>query len=429
MRGVFAKQKLKKHLIVFSRSENFQNCQLSIVNCQFRPKLAAILFLIAFTLTLAYSPTPPALAASDQGQAADLLDLERKLDLSAMEQFLQQMDDQLQNYAKDFSLRGIWADLRQGRLHLDLPGFLKLLLTIFGKEVATSGRLLTQLIALAILCLIVSNLKNNDQGKIVLLSRGVIYLVLATIVIASFSLTMEAARSAIDLMSGFLYAVLPILMALLAAVGGITAVTLVHPAIIFTISVLINLIRNFIFPLIYFSAILRLVSHISPRFNVDKMAGLFKDIAVGAMSIGLTVFISFLSLAGLAGASFDGITIKAAKTASGIFIPVVGRSLADALDSVLGTTLLLKNIVGIVGVLGILLICALPAVKILVQVLMFRLAAAAIQPLGETELANALSGLAGTMLLLFAAVAVCGLLFFFILAIVLAAGNITMMMR
>jgi len=99
------------------------------------------------------------------------------------------------------------------------------------------------------------------------------------------------------------------------------------------------------------------------------------------------------------------------------------------LDSVMGTALVLKNGIGVVGIIAIFIICALPAVKILVQFIIFRLAAAIIQPLGDEQLADALTDLSNALLLLFAAVAICGLLFFFILAICIGAGNVTMMMR
>ena len=144
----------------------------------------------------------------------------------------------------------------------------------------------------------------------------------------------------------------------MASIGGLTTVSLINPALLFAISVLMSLMANLIFPLITFSAILRLCGGLTPRLSLGKMAALFKDIALGVMGIVSTVFIAFLGFTGMSTASWDGLAVKAIKSASGAFIPIVGRSLADAFDSVLGTALILKNILGVVGAIAILFICA-----------------------------------------------------------------------
>jgi len=162
---------------------------------------------------------------------------------------------------------------------------------------------------------------------------------------------------------------------------------------------------------------------------LDKMAALLKNIALGSMGIMATIFIAFLSFSGMAVASADGLAVKALKSASGAFIPMVGRSLADAFDSVMGTAILLKNGIGLVGAAAILLICAMPAVHILIQSLFFKLAGALMQPLGEEKLAEAVSGMGMSLTMLFAALAIIGLFAYFVLALMAGLGNITMMMR
>jgi len=372
----------------------------------------------------------PALCIFNSQPAFALDEADLSEDLSGIEDYLSQMDSQISEEEEYFSLSGFWQQLKEGNLSLDFKSLLYFFASFFFKEVAASGAFLGQLIILSVICLILTNLKNSfDKGNIATLSNGVVYLVLIGLASGSFSLAVSVATAAMDSMSSFLYALLPLLMTLLAAIGGVTTVSVINPMILAAISLMMFLMKNFIFPLIYFSAVLRLVSNISPNFNVDKMAGLFKDIAIGIMSVCLTVFVAFLSLSGLASASMDGLAVKAAKSATGIFIPVVGKSLADALDSVLGTALVLKNAVGVLGVVVILFICAMPAIKILAQVLIYRLAAAVVQPMGENQLANALSGIASSLLLLFAAVTVCGLLFFFAIVITLGVGNLAMMMR
>jgi stage III sporulation protein AE len=230
-------------------------------------------------------------------------------------------------------------------------------------------------------------------------------------------------------MGSFLNAVLPLLMTLLVSMGGLNSAAILHPAMLGALFFVLNFMETVIFPLIYFNAIINLSGSIAGIFNLNKLAGLFKDIALGAMAIMLSLFVGFLGLMGVAGFTLDGLAAKAVKTAAGVFIPIIGRTVADIMDSVAGTALLLKNAVGIIGALILLSLCAAPAVKILGQFLIFRLAAAIIQPLGEERLADALYGISTSLLLLFAAAAVCGLIFFFILALAVGVGNISLMLR
>ncbi|MCL2677568.1 MAG: stage III sporulation protein AE [Clostridiales bacterium] len=356
--------------------------------------------------------------------------IEEQLDLAHLEDYIGMLDGGLSGHLDDFSLKGLWKQAKDGKISLNLAGLLKVLGSLLFGEVLASASLMAQLAVLSIVCLLLNNLAAAfGKGNVSALARSVGYLLLIGIAIGSFTLAVGEARKAIEMCSGFLYAALPVMMTLLAAMGGISSVSIVHPAMLLAVSLSVELLAKIIFPLIYFSAVLRLVSHISPRFNVDKMAGLFKDLSLGVMGVMMTLFLAFISISGLAAASLDGLAVKAAKTAAGAFIPVVGKTLADVLDTVVGTSLVLKNGIGVVGVIAIILFCALPAVKILAMALVYRLTASLVQPLGDSRLAEALNGLGGAMQLLFAAVAISGVFFFLLLALTVGLGNVTMMLR
>ncbi len=91
--------------------------------------------------------------------------------------------------------------------------------------------------------------------------------------------------------------------------------------------------------------------------------------------------------------------------------------------------MLLKNAVSLVGVIAIVLIVLLPAIKILSLVIIYRLAAALIQPFGEGPIAAMLQSLAGSLLMVFGAVSAVGLMFFIALTIIAGLGNFTVLLR
>ena len=368
-----------------------------------------------------------ALATENTEEETDAADLTDTAELEAM---LATLDEQYAPFTEDFSLMETWDRLQSGEGDSLLSSLVTLLCSLLFGEIVSSGSVLAYIMILAVLALLLTVIKDSfSGGQIATLSQWIVSLLLISLSISIFSQAMVSARDTVDLIRDLLFVLLPILLPLLAALGGITTVALLSPALIFALNVLMALIKNVVFPLIWFFAVLRLVSTLAPRFPINKLAGLCKDVALGAMSITTTLFISFMSLSGIASAVRDGVTVKAAKTASGAFIPVVGRTLADTLDSVLGTVLVLKGAVGSIGALALLLICAIPAAQILAQALLFRIAGALVQPLGENTLAEALSDMGNSLILLFAALAVSSLFAFFALALVVGMGSVTMMMR
>ncbi|MGI6712992.1 MAG: stage III sporulation protein AE [Bacillota bacterium] len=383
-------------------------------------------FILVFVFLLSALVQPVKILAETEKN----YDINKDLDFSEIEQYIKQVDEDIKDFLPEFNLQQIYQNIKKGEFNWNFRDLLSGLLKYFFKEVVANSGLLTRLIILAVASVVLANLQSAfDKGNIALLGHSVVYLVLISIALGSFSIAINTGKEAIDTMVGFLHAIIPVLLMLLAAMGGLTSSALIHPAMLGMLGVATTVIKTVIFPLIYFMAILNIVSYISPQFKVNKLAGLFKDISLAALGILLTVFVGFLSMQGLAGSVADGLTIKAAKFATGAFIPVVGKSLADALDTVIGTSLILKNGIGILGVIVIFILCALPSVKILAISLIYRIVAAIIQPFGDSQLAEALQSLANSLIMVFAAVAGLGLMFFFILTVTIGTGNITMMFR
>lgn len=357
-------------------------------------------------------------------RAEDLGDL--GLDDGDYRALLRQLDEEYATVSDGFSLSdqaeaadaGLW------------PRLTSLFSSLLLGELKNSAGLLARLLALALLSLLLTLLRDSlSDGRTAALSAWVVSLLLLSLALTSFSSCMQAAKQAVDDVSQLLFVLLPLLMPLLAALGGVSTAASLAPALLFCLNLLMELLKKAVFPLIWCGALLRLCAQLAPSFNVSRLAALCRDVAIGLLSVITTVFVAFLSLSGLASAGRDGLAVKAAKTASSAFVPLVGRALADSLDSVLGTVLALKGTLGLSGALALLLICGVPAVRILIQALLFRLTAALAQPLGDENLSAALTGMGQSLTLMFAALAVAGLFSFFALALTVAMGSVTMMMR
>lgn len=326
--------------------------------------------------------------------------------------------------------KGSFMDFVRGEKNFSIKEWMMGFVRYFFHELIVNGKLLGTLILLTVFSTILQNLQTAfEKNTVSKVANAIVYMVLMIIAINSFYVAVSYAQGAISSMISFMIALLPLLLALLASIGSLTSVALFHPLIIFLVNTSGLLIQNFVLPLLFLSAMLSLVSTLTDHYKVTKLADLLRNISIGILGIFLTIFLGVISVQGAVAAVTDGITIRTAKFVTGNFVPVVGRVFTDAADTVMGASILLKNTIGIVGLAILLLISAFPAIKVLTLALIFNIAAAILQPLGGGAIINSLSIIGKAVIFVFAALATVSLMFFLAITIMVAAGNLSLMMR
>lgn len=150
------------------------------------------------------------------------------------------------------------------------------------------------------------------------------------------------------------------------------------------------------------STALGIISQISEKVQIDKLAKFFKSSAIWVLGVILTLFVGITSLEGSLSSSVDGVTAKTTKAAVSSFIPVVGKILGDAVDTVMGCSVILKNAIGVVGVIIIIGICIIPILKLVTLMGMYYLGAALCQPIADVKIIKLLSQMGDTFKVLLA---------------------------
>lgn len=143
----------------------------------------------------------------------------------------------------------------------------------------------------------------------------------------------------------------------------------------------------------------------------------------------MTIFVGVVSLEGTLASSVDGITAKTAKTVVSSAIPVVGKILGDAVDTVLGCGIILKNAVGIVGVIIVIGICIMPIIKLSILFLSYKLLAIVSEPIADKNIVGLLEQI-GDVFKIFLGI-ICALSFMLIIgtSLVLKMSNSSVMYR
>jgi stage III sporulation protein AE len=297
-------------------------------------------------------------------------------------------------------------------------------------ELIQNGKLLGSLLLLTIFSIVLQTMHTAFEKSVVSkIAYFVVFLVLIFIALSSFYSVVTYAKEAIDTMSSFMIGLLPLVLGLMATFGNVFAVSFFHPIIIFLIHFIGVFVSFFALPLLSFAALLIIVSSISEHYKVTNLANLLRTVVVSSLGVLLTVFLGVMSVQGAASAIQDGVAMRTAKFITGNFIPVIGRTFTEAADTILTASLLLKNSIGIIGLLIILFICLFPAIKIAVIALIYKVAAAVLEPLGRGPIITTIQALSTYILYILACLLAVSFMFLLAIVLLVAASNLTLLLR
>ena len=228
---------------------------------------------------------------------------------------------------------------------------------------------------------------------------------------------------------GFMNTLIPVLISLMLYTGSITTSSILEPIILFMINFIGNLIQDLFIPILLIITTISIVSKISDKVQVEKIAKFLKSSTIWFLGIILTVFVGVVSLEGTLSSSIDGITAKTAKSIVSSGVPVVGKILGDVVDSVLGCGVILKNAVGLVGVIVIIGICILPILKLSVLTISYQLVASVGGVIADEKIVKLLEQIADIFKILLAILCTISFMVIIGTALLLKMSNIGMMYR
>jgi stage III sporulation protein AE len=388
---------------------------------------------VVLLITVVSICTPACAGAAGDAAGENIGVLESQLDkleLDDIQGILDSLNNETAQYMKPINAREFIKGLVTGNISISAGEIIAGIGRYLFAQVLVNINLLAKLVILSIVYAILSNIQDSfGNGMVSELAKLACMLVLTAVAIQSFSAALSIGSQTIDSMVKFMQFFLPTLLALLAVMGGITSMALLQPIIAVSIGFFSTVFKNFLLPVIFLSAVLAIVNNLSEKFHLSRLSTLLKQGCVAFIGLVLTVFIGLMTIQGVTAATIDGVSIRTAKFAADSFIPIIGGFLADAVDTIVGCSLLIKNAVGAFGLVALFVMVAFPILKIISLVLIYKICAAVIEPIAGGQLVNCLNEMAGSLLLLFATVASVALMFFVSVTIIIGAGNAALMMR
>lgn len=229
--------------------------------------------------------------------------------------------------------------------------------------------------------------------------------------------------STIDELSAFSQTLLPTLAAATAAAGAVTTATVQQVATVFFVDLLIRLIDRVCLPMVYLYIGVVTAAACLPENRLGALADGVKKVVTWILTGAVLAFTLYLSVVRVITGSADAVTVKVAKAAISGVVPVVGKIISDASETVLAGAGMLKNTIGIFGTLAILAACAYPFLQLGVQYLLYKLTAFLAGAVGAPGLCRLIDGLGGAFGLILAMTGSCALLL--LVSVLSSVGAVT----
>lgn len=308
---------------------------------------------------------------------------------------------------------------------IDNSTLAKKLLNILGKEIRNQFTLIGSIIVIIVIHSILKSVSDGLENEgISKVSYFVQYILIVTLIMKSFSEIVMNIKDTTQSLVGYSYSLIPLLISLMMFTGNLVSAGAVQPILLLMITFIGTFISNFLLPMVLIGTALGIISKISDKVQIDKLAKTFKSSTVWILGLVLTVFTGVLSLESSLTGKVDGITTKATKAIVTNAIPVVGKILSDASETVLGSGIVLRNAVGLVGVIVIVGICAMPIIKLGVLTALYQILSAICEPIADKKIINIIEQMRDTFKVLLGMVSAISIMLIIGVTIVIKVSSV-----
>lgn len=214
-----------------------------------------------------------------------------------------------------------------------------------------------------------------------------------------------------DLLGEYGMLLLPVMSAASAAQGSVTGSAALYTGTAVFNSVLSACIATFLVPMSYIYLALSLAINIMNEPMLEHLRKFLKWLMSWGLKIVIYLFTGYLGITRVIGGAVDASAIKATKLAISGMIPVVGKIVSDASDTILISAGIMKNAAGMYGMLAILSIFIGPFIKIGIQYLLLKMTSAVCGTIGGKGSAKLIQDFSVVMGYILAAVGTISLLF------------------
>lgn len=250
-------------------------------------------------------------------------------------------------------------------------------------------------------------LENRQVSNI---SFYVLYILLITVCLHSFQVAMGTLSGGIENLLDFMRVLCPAYFMAVALSTGTASAMVFYHLILILIYGIEFLILYFMIPIVNVYVLLQVVDKLFKEQMFSEFAGLLRKFISWGLKSLLGIVVGINLIQGLLSPVLDSLQRSTLKQMVE-YIPGVGNIFSGVTEVVLGTTVLIKNSIGIGGILLLLFIGLSPIIQIALLTILYKFIAAFVQPVSDRRITGCISSLSegydlmlkvhGTVLVLF----------------------------
>lgn len=250
---------------------------------------------------------------------------------------------------------------------------------------------LIQVVVLILLAALFSNFADVfGKGQAGEISFYVVYMLLLVILIHSFSDIGQGIVSSLDGFVTFMKALMPSYFLAVTAASGSASAMVFYETVLIVIYVVQAILLKAVIPGIHAYVLLQMVNYLHNEDFLSKMADLLRTLLEWTMNTCTAAIIGMQIIQNMISPAVDSLKRDMlGKTAAAI--PGVGNAINGVTEVALGTAVLIRNGLGVMGILILIILGLPPVVKLGMNTLLYKFLAAIVQPVSDNRMVGCLS--------------------------------------
>ena len=338
---------------------------------------------------------------------------------------LGQMQDAVNQILKEdsFSIEEILNQILKGESLFQKETMSKWFKNIVKAQLQREQKAMFQVVLLVLLAAVFSNFTAVfGDGKTGETSFYITYMLLLALLIKSFGSMGVELKELLENFILFLKALMPSYFLAVTASSGSATAMIFYEAVLFLIYVIQVVFLKGIVPAIYVLALVELVNYLHSEDFLSKMAELLQTLIEWSLKSCMAVVLGMQLIQNMIGPAMDSLKRDIiGKTAASI--PGSGNAINGVTEVALGTAVIIRNGIGVVGIIILVCIGIRPVIRLALLAFLYKLLAAVVQPVSDKRMTGALSTI-GNGYVLFLKVLLCMELLIFITIAILSISFI-----
>lgn len=338
---------------------------------------------------------------------------------------LGQMQDAVNQILKEdsFSIEEILNQILKGESLFQKEPMSKWFKNIVKAQLQREQKAMFQVVLLVLLAAVFSNFTAVfGDGKTGETSFYITYMLLLALLIKSFGSMGVELKELLKNFILFLKALMPSYFLAVTASSGSATAMIFYEAVLFLIYVIQVVFLKGMIPAIYVLALVELVNYLHSEDFLSKMAELLQTLIEWTLKSCMAVVLGMQLIQNMIGPAMDSLKRDIiGKTAASI--PGIGNAINGVTEVALGTAVIIRNGIGVVGIIILVCIGIRPVIRLALLAFLYKLLAAVVQPVSDKRMTGALSTI-GNGYVLFLKILLCMELLIFITIAILSISFI-----